>query len=567
MNNITNEKKAGYESIRLFLKQQVNGTQKVINLISIPVIIYLIWFLFGIFNHTLMDAGYPNEYREAANVLLTKEFMSGNNPYSLSALNGNLPPMVYLYGPLYSVIVALVGKVVHVDVVLLHYMVTFAAILISAFLGAWITAERTSTITAPLAAFLFLITCHWRYNYVNAVPDSMALMLMIVVFFVLTRKRFRHKAIVCAALTLSMLLTKQYFLLIAGTVTAWLFLFEKKAESFRYLFYLAVLTAAGAFIIQWKMPLFWTYLIYFAKGPGSGVAGTVTRGTVKMSGEAYNFMQIMSIGGMYLMLFITETIGVVVSFFRKRLDRVDLLMLGHMAVAGICLLYIGKNDGAWLSYYLELFVPALVIGAMIMIEKVMLPDSKKLAKPWGIRLKFTDGIAAELPKKEWFVTAYAAFYLLLVGFTILRTGTRLPVSPLNEENYEQWEEAETLLDANKGDMYLYPPLAYYGIRNGIYIYNTGQPFVITEKFYNRYLESEEDKKSYPYAGEIFSSHLEYREKVKEKVRNGEYSVVTYITDYDQVFDENDLKEKYKPEKTLTLKTGRWSWDVQFWVLK
>ncbi len=567
MNNFKNEKKAGYESIRLFLRNQVTGPQRIINLICIPVVIYLVWFLWGIFTHTLQDAGYPNEYREAANILLTKEFLGGGNPYSLSALSGEHPPMVYLYGPLYSVVVALIGKVVPMDLVLLHYLVTFGMILVSAFLGAWITAERTTSVTAPAAVFLFLITCHWRYNYVNAVPDSMALMLMIMVFFVLTRKRFRKKAIVCAVLTLAALLTKQYFLLVAGTITAWLFLFEKKAESFKYLFYLALLGALTAFFIQWKCPLFWTYLIYFAKGPGSGVAGTVTRGTVKMSGEAYNFQQIMSIGGMYLMLFIAETVGVIVSFFRKKLDRVDLLMLGHMAVAGICLLYIGKNDGAWLSYYLELFVPALVIGAFIMVEKVMLPSDRMLPKPWGFDIGFIRKITFAIKAQKWFIAGYTAFYLVLIGFTMFRTGTRLPVSPMEAEDYEQWSEAEALLDANPGDMYLYPPLAYYGIRNGIYLYNTGQPFVITEKFYNKYQKNEEAQKNYPYAGEIFKSHLDYRDEIKEKVRNGEYSVVTYITDYDKVFDENDLKEKYRKEKTLTLQTGRWNWDVQFWVLK
>ncbi len=565
--NIKNDKKAGYESIRLFVREQLSGTRRIINLISIPVIIYLVWFIAGIFSHTIRDAGYPNEYREAANILLTKEFLAGNNPYSISALAGEFPPMVYLYGPLYSVVVAIVGSVVHADLVLLHYIVTFVMILISAFLGSWIVAERTTTVTAPAAAFLFLITCHWRYNYVNAVPDSMALMLMIIVFFVLTRKRFRHKAIVCAILTIAALMTKQYFLLIAGTVTAWLFLFEKKRESFKYLFYLAVITGLSALFIQWKCPLFWTYLIYFAKGPGSGVAGTVTRGSVKMSGEAYNFQQIMSIGGMYLMLFVTETVGVILSFFCKKLDRVDLLMLGHMAVAGICLLYIGKNDGAWLSYYLELFVPALVIGSFIMMEKVILPKGRELSKPWGFDIKLLKRAMSGLAGKKWFLVLYTALYVVLIGFTMFRTGTRLPVSPMEESDYEQWEEAEALLDANPGDMYLYPPLAYYGIRNGIYIYNTGQPFVITEKFYNRYLENSESQKNYPYAGEIFKSHLDYRKAIKDRVRKGEYSVVTCIKDYDEVFDEKDLKDKYRLEKTLTLRTGRWSWDVQFWVIK
>ena len=117
--------------------------------------------------------------------------------------------------------------------------------------------------------------------------------------------------------------------------------------------------------------------------------------------------------------------------------------------------------------------------------------------------------------------------------------------------------------------YLYPLLAYYGIEEGQYIYNSGQPFVVSEKFYNKYLGSQSAQKYFPYARDIFEQHLNYRKEIVSRVLKGEYSLVTYIPDYeaDEVFTAEELKQKYRLADTLTLRTGRQLWDVEFWVLK
>ena len=541
MSNIREFFTAGYMRIRHSFFQNFN----LISLLSIPAIIYTFYLVFGILGHTFLDVNIPNEYREAANVLLTKEFIKGNNPYSLSALQGDVPPMVYLYGPLYSVIVALLGVVFRIDIVLLHYLVTFTCIVASSLLAASIVKEHSRTITASILAFLFLINCHWRYSYVNAVPDSLGLFMMVLILYLLSRPKMKYKAVICAVLSVLIFFSKQYFLLIAGTATAYIFLFESKKESFKYLATMALTAGGLAGLIQWKFPLFWTYMIYLAKGPGKGVAGTVTRGMVKMSGEAYNFQQIMSIGGMFLFFFIAATVGVLYCIFKKKLEKIDYLMFGHMAVAGICLLYIGKNDGAWLSYYLELFVPALIIEALILVERL-----------------------CPKPSKSWKYIAFVVFYTVMFCFTAYRTDTRLKKSQMTAEDYGAWAEAQSIMSANsEDDMYLYPLLAYFGIKNDKYVYNTGQPFVITEKFYKRYMKSESAQEKFPYAKEIFEKHLDYRADVKERVRKGDFSLVTYIDDYDVVFDETDLSIKYEKARTLTLRAGRWTWDVQFWTLK
>ncbi len=116
-------------------------------------------------------------------------------------------------------------------------------------------------------------------------------------------------------------------------------------------------------------------------------------------------------------------------------------------------------------------------------------------------------------------------------------------------------------------MYLYPLLSYYGIRHDIYVYNTGQPFVVSEKFYKSYHKHPDKMERYPYAENIFQSHFDFREKILEKVRNGEYSVVSYIEGTDEIFDREDLQIKYEKQGTYELRTGRQVWATELWIRK
>ncbi|MCR5627245.1 MAG: hypothetical protein K6F99_07995 [Lachnospiraceae bacterium] len=529
-----------------FFRQFFNNKNKV-NLLCIPLLIYIVYFLAELIMHTVSDANIPNEYREAANVLLTRKFLSGENPYSLSALGGELPPYIYLYGPVYSLVTAFLSFIFPIDIIVMHYIVTFICVVVSGVLAAAYVWRHSRSQLAALGAFLFLLICHWRYGFINAVPDSMALMLMILMLYILTETDFKYKPQVLALLTIIIFFTKQYFVLIAGTVVIYLFIYERK-NLLKYILSGLVMGIIIFAVISLTCPLFWTYTIYLAKGPGSGVAGHVTKNGQKVTSLSYNMQQIMSIGGMFLFFFVAETVGVVISAIKRKFDRADVLMFIHLFVSGVCLVgYLGKNGGAWLSYYLELFVPALIIGALLMMVR-HLPDK---------------GGAV------WVAVSFAAF-ILVFGFTIMRVEQRLPKSPMTDEDYLSWSAAKDIMEENaSGEEYLYPLLAYYGIEMDQYIYNSGQPFVVSEKFYKKYHESALAMKYFPYAENIFASHLNYRKTILEKVRNGEYSLVTYLPDYDadKVFETGDLTHFYTLKDTLSLRTGREIWKVEFWTKK
>ena len=75
------------------------------------VIGYTILLLFRIILGTFQMGDCPNEYREVANIFMTKSIIDGQNIYSLDVLNGDNPGLIYLYGPLNSLIAAAISTI------------------------------------------------------------------------------------------------------------------------------------------------------------------------------------------------------------------------------------------------------------------------------------------------------------------------------------------------------------------------------------------------------------------------------------------------------------------------
>ena len=288
-------------------------------------------------------------------------------------------------------------------------------------------------------------------------------------------------------------------------------------------------------------------------------------------GTNYNNSQIMYIGGMFICLFLVATFDVLRMLWKKSIKlrlqlkeknsplvqlectakkewygsrnvMFDILFWIQMAVSGVCLLYLGKNGGAWISYYLQLFMPSLIIVSIVAID--------------GYR-----------PEKlyKWIAIG---FYGAMIMVTLVKTDSRLTKNLMDNEAASHWEEAYSILDEHLGgEIYYMPLLAFHGLTNGQYMYNTGQPFVITEKFYGQYLKSETARMLFPYASELFVQHLSFRDEILQKVKKGEYSLITNINEADVIFTKEDLAIHYKESKEIELRTGNQVWQVEFWTLK
>lgn len=579
---------------------------KPIAILTVVVAVYTAFLLYRIVGAMGQTAAYPNEYREAANIAMTQAILDGTNIYSVENAAKAVPTVCYLYGPLMSVMAAAIALVFPVlSLPLIHYGISLAAMLISGYLIAKMVARHTRTILAPTVAFMMTIFCHWRYGYVYGAPDSLGLCLMIGAIYVLSLVRDsynRRKGVLdkClpelgALLAVLTFFTKQYFIIVAITGAVYL-LFVSKKLFVRYAVSGVVISAAAFGTITLTCPLYWTYSLYFLKGPGPGAA-------MGKTGIAYNNMQISYLGGMLLTLFIAVAvtslallIGVIKhTKFTINIKSMDaplfmftikntsgnssvsnlsfyILMYSQLLLSAVILRYIGNNDGAFLSYYLQLFTPALIATAVTGLDNMEL----------GISAAGADKSRSGKAK----LALLCVLYIIFVGYTIYKVEPRLIINKLSDEEMANWQrayeiadeyvalsEASALKDADvktsellrNDSIYYVPPMNFHGYANHQYIYNDGQPFVFTKKFLDKYYESDIARKLYPHGGDIIAQHLSFREEIRQRVLNGDYELVMFIEDQDPVFTKEELMQQYKCKEIIPLRTGNWAWEVEFWV--
>lgn len=576
-------------------------------ILSIFVQIYILILLGRILCAAVQTSAWPNEFREAANVQMTRAILSGCNPYAPDSLSGAVPGVCYLYGPLVSCIAALAAKIIPVSLVSIHYGISFFAMVASAYLAAKMVWEHSRTLMAPSLAFLMTIFCHWRYGYIYGAPDSFGLFLLILVFYLVTRDIKQSPVIetsgenpekgktgwketaldwllpfLAALVTVATFFTKQYFLMIAATAAiCYLFISGKRFLQYAVsgIVISGVWFAAAA---KW-FPLFWTYAVYMLKGPGAGAG-------MGKSGVAHNNLQVSYLGGMLIMLFLMVFIDFIRSAFVTRAVKMkidlkhmnrpvigfdvtdpecnygnrsipfELMFYVQMLFSALVLRYIGNNNGAFLSYYLQLFTPALVIASVCALDGLY---------DWTLSGKIRSYLLGREENKNMREMIIALCMLVFAGYTIWKVEPRLIINRLSAEEMRCWEEAEAILDEvpADGEIYYVPPLAYHGMNSGRYVYNSGQPFVVSDKFYKEFEHSKSAQKLFPHAGEIMEQHFAYRKTVLEKVRNGGYALVTDVQDMDVVFTPEDLALYYKKEASVPLRIGNWTYDVDFWVLK
>ncbi len=540
----------------------------VLNIISVAVILYTFFFLISICRVSFSGSHIPNEYREAANFDLTLSFIKGENPYTLDNLNGEVPACVFQYGPLFSLLTAGIHFLIpFIDIFTLHYAVAFLCILAAAIMASYIAAENSQTLLPPACVFLFTIACTWRYGYINAVPDTLGVTLLVLIFFIETRKKIFPKEYAEAAVAVALLYTKQYFIIIALSLFIYKLITDKKAW-IRLSVSGILILSASVIILNITCPLFFTYTVLIVHGvSGQSVASThplfsgilfpaagrisllssAVQQELPSTGWAFEIMQLKSLSGIFIFVFAGMLTGVIRAF-ASRTPRffASRLFVIHSLVASAALLYLGQNDGAWLSYYLQLLMPAVVIYSFISIEKDVLDEGMK----------------------RIYKAAYILLMLFMVMYTTYRMDSRLPYFEKDDTVLAEWDKAYRYCDAyaSSGEILYRAPLGINALAEGRYLYDNGHEMAIHQRFLDEYNGSAFYRMLFPYGGQLMEQHLRYREIMRKKILNKEYSLV-FDTDVDgELVSTGDLEAGgYVKLDTLSLDMGWASYDIDLWI--
>lgn len=536
------------EKKELIFKQ----TKYLYNCVAVLLISFTIWFLYRILTNMYITLEFPHEYREAINIAFTRCIMNGENPYSVDAIKNTIPGICYLYPFGYCFFVAILGKLLPIDLTLLHYLVNIVCMLGSAGIAAFLVRKRSRTILGPVFAFQLILVCHWRYGYTNVTVDSFGILVMMLALAVLCSHKVKHKELLMAFFTVWVFYIKQYFVLLALTTIIY-YLFVSKKKTIRYILYSVLITVSSIILVTVFLPTYWTYAFYLLKG---------SEVYVSMEQLRYMIEQYWFIGQIYCCLFLIilvviiramrhHCIGLRVSrkdieaplfSWRSNVNEIDMVFWIHFFVCGIGLLYFGLNNGSYLTYFLQLLGPPVIIIGICTLEN----QSLRVNKP----------------------IMYFGIYVAIIILTVFLNDRKLPYHIMNQEEIATWDKAYDLMEQyDEKEIYFVPSTAYYALEHGQYVYDLGHVGITTQKDYDRWTDSQFSQVLFPYAGEIIQQHMNWRTQMNAMMMNQEYSLITRVDGNDLTFTEETLTEHYKKICTLPLRLGNIVYDTEFWIPK
>lgn len=535
-------------------------------LLTIAIALAALYFVYRIINNVVIGFGYPREILEPANVSLTNLFLQGKSPYTLSALDWEIPGINYDYPFLTSLLVATIAKITGCSALAGHYALSIFCILATGVIGYRTINQYSRTTVAPTLGALLFMFCHWRFGYVSAAPDDFGLLVFLLTLNLAVNPKIKNKPLCCAiGVTISFYI-KQYFVFSALGIFVYMLLYSKK-EALKFFLYTLGLNVAAGVVVTIFWPLYWTYTILFLySGCFTGVG----------FGLSYLFEQMKYLVAIFAALFAILIVGLVMAIRKLKAKKEKIrnikikendamtLFIVMIPVMLAPLVFFGRNDGAFVSYFLQLWMPSIVVVTLIVFER-MLPDDTK-------EDVINSMAESKVGMKEYILTRqkwiYFATYMIIALFTVYFGFGKLPLHDMTEEELADWRKAYEIVDEFKdtGDVFYARSLAYKFMEDNGGICVCGHDGEVASDTLELLEQSPNLRKMFPYAIDIINKNQEYLGGVQYRAVWNEYPLVTYeVNGYSMIFMDEymdfinyDLKDK------LNLSVGNMNYEVSFY---
>ena len=516
-------------------------------LLTLAVLASCLFFVCKIIYAGVIALPYPKEILEPSNVALTNMFLEGKTPYSLASLSYDVPGVNYDYPFINSLIAAAIAKITGCSAVIAHFVISLASILISGLLGFLIVKRIARTTVAPAVAAILFMFCHWRFGYISAAPDDLGLLFFMLTLYAATEPAIRNKPLVCAIGITLCFYTKQYFVFIAPGLFIYMLLYSWKDAVRLFAITLAINIAVAA-VITYFWPLYWVRAFLFT------YLGTVVGGGSKFITviEQLRYIIIMFAALFAVLIFsVSMAVARLLKRHQKLRDAVKVeendVLAFHVTmtiVMIIPLLVIGRNDGAYLSYFLQLWMPSVAVVTLICFERF---------KP----------VRHEI--------VYIAVYALIAASTIYFGLGKLPLHILTDEEIANWQKAYeyTRLYSEEGDIFYSRSLAYDGFARQNGQWQCGHEGEVgigtTENLEEVGFPAEETD----IIDRLVDGNVDYRSYIKDRAAKHEYSLITFESfDAYTCFNESNCESYgYHLIDTLDLRVGNMPYEVMFYTRK
>ena len=141
---------------------------------------------------------------------------------------------------------------------------------------------------------------------------------------------------------------------------------------------------------------------------------------------------------------------------------------------------------------------------------------------------------------------------------------------LNDQEIRDWKKAYeyTGLYREEGDVFYSRALAYDGFIRGNGDWMCGHEGEVEKNTYYGLEKAGVKIENYPYISRIVDQNVGYREKMLEKARKHEYSLITFeVEDQFSIFNQEVCEYYgYTCIDTITLQLGNMPYDVKLYAL-
>ena len=522
-------------------------------------------FLYGTDIRRILIGTVPYEIREGACIALVRSLARGVNPYRVLTGQDGMPGVFYMYPILYNAIaaglVSLTGVSELTALLSLHFLCT----LVSGILMAILLYRRTGRAALSIIGMAAMHFCFWRYSNVSLFPDAMAVMWMMLICFLCTGRIEAGSATdalmgtgerislprieTLVLLTVLCFHTKQYAVVIALPVMVWLFCRYDIRAAITYVISGILIGGGSILLMHITMPDYYLETILLVGNSADNSIHWMITQFIKMGKWFFPWF-------LAILLLFTARIRA-----HGQKGAIRSLPGDYPAVAfigtGVMLLYFGQNQGAHLSYYLQLWLPYVILLAA---------DAAEAGLKWAERER---GQNRKIPKglREAVITLCITAALIL---PCIQFRTRLPEAEDRETWKQLYATADTggtiLSDTTLADWALVRDLSWYDHGQNQYLFRReAQPY--REKLTSSPLLS----RLFRDLPVFYQVHEDYRDTILQNVQNGVYDTIIltpdlgFTRDWQELYDRIDA-HYYEQERFHTA-VWPFAWETVVWKKK
>ncbi len=237
---------------KIFESIKSNFTSRLFSeiLLSVGAFTALLWAVY--FAIVTISIPYQIEFREGAAQLMTGFLLRRSNPFIID----NQPLAMNNYGLGYYMVVAPFAALFG-NTLLVHRAVTFAFILLSAWLGFWVIRKIRGNSVSALAGAAFIMIGLMGQGGIGAFPSALGTFLFMLAVLIPFLNNFTGTSLLLSVLfSITAFYSKPYFVFGFCIVVSYLFLFVSKKSGLLYGALFLILFTISFFVMRFIFPLY-----------------------------------------------------------------------------------------------------------------------------------------------------------------------------------------------------------------------------------------------------------------------------------------------------------------------